>query len=335
MAEELVTIPREEYERLTAQLATIHKMCGRINDELWSVGIEAESLLAGVRIAVDEIKKLRDVVAGRWKVESVNEDFDAHAIRVKLEELIAEGEARLGLPSVKRDLFQFWKERTGEFIKEAIDPEIASSFYSRTHGGYMETVVLWNRCLEFVRSLLIEIGKHPETYARRHEAALSARRVSTPAARSEENAIEWLTNAFDRFDLVVRQLRQRYNERTTLDVQDEYDAQDLFHSLLRLRFNDIRREDYVPIVAGAPSRIDFLLKPEKIAVELKHTRDSLRDKAIGEQISTDTTRYAGHPDVNTIMFFIYDPDGYVKNPLGLTADLEQPTSPRVIVVVRG
>jgi hypothetical protein len=68
MAEELVTIPREEYERLTAQLATIHKMCGRINDELWSVGIEAESLLAGVRIAVDEIKKLRDVVAGRWKV---------------------------------------------------------------------------------------------------------------------------------------------------------------------------------------------------------------------------------------------------------------------------
>jgi len=41
-----------------------------------------------------------------------------------------------------------------------------------------------------------------------------------------------LTRLFERFPLVVRQLRQRHAGRETIDVGDEYDVQDLTHALL-------------------------------------------------------------------------------------------------------
>jgi hypothetical protein len=54
------------------------------------------------------------------------------------------------------------------------------------------------------------------------------------------NGINTIAN---RFHAVVMQLRQRHDSRTTIDVNDEYDVQDLFHSLLALYFNDIRPEE--------------------------------------------------------------------------------------------
>lgn len=73
-----------------------------------------------------------------------------------------------------------------------------------------------------------------------------------------------LANLFEKFHSVARQLRKRYNERPTLDVDDEYDVQDLLHALLRLYFDDIRTEEWTPSSAGGSSRMDFLLKKEKI-----------------------------------------------------------------------
>jgi len=54
----------------------------------------------------------------------------------------------------------------------------------------------------------------------------------------------------NRFHLVSRQMRARYNNRETLRVADEYDVQDLLHALLRLYFEDIRPEEYTPSYAG-------------------------------------------------------------------------------------
>jgi hypothetical protein len=62
----------------------------------------------------------------------------------------------------------------------------------------------------------------------------------------------------ERFHAVVRQLRERRENRPTLDVTDEYDAQDLFHALLTIHFDDIRSEEWSPSYAGGASRMDFL-----------------------------------------------------------------------------
>ena len=59
--------------------------------------------------------------------------------------------------------------------------------------------------------------------------------------------------------------------------------------------------------------MDFLLKKEKIVVEVKMTRRGLADKEVGDQLIVDIERYKKHPDCNTLICFIYDPDGRIMN----------------------
>ena len=77
----------------------------------------------------------------------------------------------------------------------------------------------------------------------------------------------------------------------------------------------------MPSYAGGASRIDFLLKSEKIVVEVKMTSDKLRDKQIGEQLIIDIKRYEAHPDCRTLVCFVYDPDKNLRNPAGIRNDL--------------
>ncbi|QWT22117.1 hypothetical protein KPL74_08930 [Bacillus sp. NP157] len=141
-----------------------------------------------------------------------------------------------------------------------------------------------------------------------------------------------------RFHYVARQLRVRHADRPTLEVDDEYDAQDLFHALLKLHFDDVRPEEWTPSYAGGSSRVDFLLKEEGIIVELKKTRKSMSERDIGEQLITDAARYQAHPDCRALICFVYDPEGRVGNPVGLERDLEALASNikiRVIIAPKG
>lgn len=54
----------------------------------------------------------------------------------------------------------------------------------------------------------------------------------------------------DRFHLVARQLRSRHADRATLEIEDEYDVQDLLHALLQLISDDIRKEEWTPLIRG-------------------------------------------------------------------------------------
>lgn len=137
------------------------------------------------------------------------------------------------------------------------------------------------------------------------------------------NVKQILTNIFTRFNQVVRQLRKRYSGRPTLDVDDEYDVQDLLHSLLKLHFDDIRAEEWTPSYAGGAKRMDFLLKNEKTVIEVKKTRKGLLDKEIGEQLLIDIETYKNHADCKTLLCFVYDPDGRIINPIGLENDLKK------------
>lgn len=124
-----------------------------------------------------------------------------------------------------------------------------------------------------------------------------------------------------RFHLIARQLRDRYDNRETISIGDEYDVQDLLHSLLRIYFDDIRPEEWTQSYAGKSSRMDFLLKDYKTVIETKMTRKGLRAKEIGTQLIDDIARYRKHPDCNTLVCFVYDPEGFIVNPTGLEKDL--------------
>ena len=127
------------------------------------------------------------------------------------------------------------------------------------------------------------------------------------------------------FHQAVRQMRNRHDNRSTIDVNDEYDVQDLLHAFLRLHFDDVRAEEWTPSYAGSASRMDFLLKKEKVVIEVKKTRKNLGAKEVGEQLMIDIERYTAHPDCETLICFVYDPEGRVANPVGIENDLNRDT----------
>ncbi|MCD4685113.1 MAG: hypothetical protein K8S97_04160 [Anaerolineae bacterium] len=144
-----------------------------------------------------------------------------------------------------------------------------------------------------------------------------------------------LERLLSQFHIIVRQLKRRHDNRATLVIEDEYDVQDLLHALLLTIFDDVRPEEYTPSYAGAASRIDFVLKQEKIVIEVKMTRDKLRDKQVGDQLLIDIGRYQEHPDCETLICFVYDPGSFIRNPVGLENDLtreQKNLSVRVFVV---
>ena len=150
-------------------------------------------------------------------------------------------------------------------------------------------------------------------------------------------AFDWnaeLENIFNRFHKVVRQLRTRYKDRQTLSVSDEYDVQDLLHALLVLYFDDVRAEEWTPSYAGGASRMDFLLKDCQTVVEVKKTRQSMTAKDLGEQLIIDKEKYKSHPDCKMLYCFVYDPDGFLGNPVGIKKDLEAGNEDFIKVIIK-
>ena len=137
----------------------------------------------------------------------------------------------------------------------------------------------------------------------------------------ENQLLNSLGNVLTRFHSVVVQLRDRHDGRETLDVNDEYDVQDLLHALLRLHFEDIRPEEWTPSYAGSTARTDFLLPQIDTFVEVKKTRKGLDAKTIGEQLIIDIERYQNHPQCRRLVCFVYDQEGRIANPKGLENDL--------------
>lgn len=144
---------------------------------------------------------------------------------------------------------------------------------------------------------------------------------------SDPDAMAVVERLCERFHLVVRYLRKRHNSRSTLDVGDEHDLQDLIRALLAVHFDDIRDEECTPSYAGGASRMDFLLKTERMVIETKMMRKGLNAKKLGEELAIDITRYVAHPDCGTLVCFVYDPEGRCRNPRGLEADLGREDGP--------
>lgn len=131
-----------------------------------------------------------------------------------------------------------------------------------------------------------------------------------------------LDTIFNNFATCARQLLRRHSDRETIRMTDEYDVQDLLNALFCLHFNDIRPEEWTPSYAGGSNRMDFLLKDDEIAIEVKMTRAGLKDKELGEQLIIDIAKYKQHPNCKCLYCFVYDPDYIIRNPRGVEKDLE-------------
>ncbi len=167
-----------------------------------------------------------------------------------------------------------------------------------------------------------------------HQFIQSEHATNSQLRSPQRDASTLVQNIFRRFPRIAHQLLKRHSGRATLKVEDEYDVQDLLHSLLQVFFDDVRPEEWTPSYAGRNTRADFLLKKERIIVEAKMTRTNLKQKQVVEQLTIDRAHYAGHPDCDVLLCFVYDPDRRLDNPAAIESDLSTDSSePRTIVVV--
>ena len=92
---------------------------------------------------------------------------------------------------------------------------------------------------------------------------------------------------------------------------------------MQLHFDDVRAEEWTPSYAGSSVRVDFLLKDYQTFIEVKKTRPTMTERELGEQLIVDCEKYKSHQDCKTLYCFVYDPEGYLGNPIGIKNDLEK------------
>ena len=113
----------------------------------------------------------------------------------------------------------------------------------------------------------------------------------------EHGTLEILRRVCARFHLVARQLRLRKEYRPTLEINDEYDLQDLFYALLRLQFDEVGTEDWTPAYTNGARRTSYLLDWEKTVVVVKqwHRQPHRSDHQRPHRLRTQSPRRPKKP----------------------------------------
>lgn len=143
---------------------------------------------------------------------------------------------------------------------------------------------------------------------------------SAPSAREQE-PLQLLRKVCLRFHAVARQLRLRKDYRTTLEVEDDYDLQDLLCALLKVEFDEVGTDEWTPPYTGGAPRTTLLLNKDQIAVVAKKTRPGLTAKELADQVAADSAYYRAQDKCATLFFFIYDPEGRIGSPKRLETNL--------------
>ena len=149
--------------------------------------------------------------------------------------------------------------------------------------------------------------------------------VSNPIGTSTHNGtIELISTICRNFNNFAKSLETSPHGKAkvqSVKIQNEYDLQFYFEAILSLHFDNYLPEESTPSFGGTSSKIDFILKRDKVGIELK---SDITKEELQKQINDDITKYKKHPDLinGTVIFFAHDPNKKVKYPGALEEDYE-------------
>ena len=213
--------------------------------------------------------------------------------------------------------YRLWRDKADAVVKSIFEEN--SSFYNEFHSVLFPRYIptMFEERIDYKKKHIARL----DMFNSKLTAMLSAIDLWPEEKRPNTDAVELLINTLSRFHKFAKELKSRHDKRPAIIIKDEYDVQYLVYPILKLFFNDVRREEYIPSHAGGSSRIDFLIANESIGVEIKMTRSGLKDKELGEQLIIDRERYKTHYKCKTLICFIYDPEGLIANAEGLINDI--------------
>jgi hypothetical protein len=273
---------------------------------------------------------------------------DKEELKAQIQERMQQGVHLLGIPvstpaekAAVWTSFRRWDELNYEIIASAFDQRrnVHENDYLYREGidllalnGMRAPKTLGEEIQEDHQAIVYQLERLKAFYDK-IDLQHVARGVQPKALVMGRDDLDKLLHLLHRFHKVAQKLRERHDGRATLAIRDEYDVQDLLFSLLQIDFEDVRKEEYSPSLAGANSRIDFVLKLPGILIETKMSSDQLTDKKMGAELLVDIGRYKEYPDARQLVIFIYDKGDHISNKKGLIRDLEKQSTPALKIHV--
>jgi REase_DpnII-MboI len=135
-----------------------------------------------------------------------------------------------------------------------------------------------------------------------------------PELGGVRDRLSLIIKMLDSFPIVARGLAERGHNRPPIKVVDEYDVQDILFACLRAVFQDARREDHTPQLAGRSRRIDIVVPSVQTAIEVKCVRDRRHAQRVADELMIDCESYHSHPQYEHLLFLVYDPNHYIVDP---------------------
>lgn len=124
--------------------------------------------------------------------------------------------------------------------------------------------------------------------------------------KSSEEVIRDILNNFS--NAVQKITKDRRKEHLEFKIEDEYDVQDILYVVLKSIFPSLRDEDPIPKIGAKSTKIDLILREEKILIEVKMIKgkDSNETHFI-EQLKIDFESYHECKWLKKLFCFVYDP----------------------------
>src|SRR5690606_21785637 len=133
-------------------------------------------------------------------------------------------------------------------------------------------------------------------------ALLNIRYINKSADEVVRDILNNFSNAFQKI------IKNRRKDHPNFEIEDEYDVQDILYVILKSVFPNLRDEDAIGKVGAKTTKIDLIIREERILVEVKmiKEKDSNETHFI-EQLKADFESYHKCKWLRKLFCFVYDP----------------------------
>jgi hypothetical protein len=124
--------------------------------------------------------------------------------------------------------------------------------------------------------------------------------------KSADEVVRDVLNNFS--NAIQKIIKDRRKDHPEFKIEDEYDVQDILYVILKSIFPTLREEDAIPKVGAKSTKIDLIIREEKILIEVKMIKgkDSNETHFI-EQLKIDFESYHECKWLKKLYCFVYDP----------------------------
>jgi hypothetical protein len=142
----------------------------------------------------------------------------------------------------------------------------------------------------------------------------------TPFA-PDRSGFAQLMQVINNFPMAARIVEDRSHQRPPYLIANEYDVQDLLFAIIRSVFEDAKREEWTPQMAGSSKRIDIVIGSIQTVVKVKFVRDRAHSRSVADELRIDFECYHERVECEQFVALVFDPEHHVMDPDQFSKDL--------------